>query len=79
MPMTMEEKYDHAISAMRAYSKARGESGEPDLATHYEISYLICDLLHLATSKGFHKHEVLDTAFMHYKAEQREAERDKHL
>jgi hypothetical protein len=72
MPMTMDERYDHAIAVMRAYSKTRGASGEPGLATHYEISYLICDLLHLTASKGFHKHEVLETAFMHYKAEHRE-------
>jgi hypothetical protein len=73
MPMTMEERYDHAIAALQAYNKEKGEA-EPDLSSHYEISDLICDLLHLATSKDFHKNDVLDTVFMHYEAEQREAE-----
>lgn len=75
MPMTMEERYEHAIAALQAYNRAKGEA-EPDLSSHYEISDLICDLLHLTTSKDFHKSGVLDTALMHFKAEQREAERD---
>lgn len=71
MPMTMEERYDHAIAALQAYNRAKGEAG-PDLSFHYKISDLICDLLHLATSKDFHKNDVLDTAFMHHEAEQRD-------
>ena len=72
MPMTMEERYDHATAALRAYNKAKGEPA-PDLSSHYEISDLICDLLHLATSKNFHKDDVLDTTLMHYEVEQHEA------
>ena len=74
MPMTMEERYDYAITALQVYNKAKGDTAEPDLSSHHEISDLICDLLHLATSKDFHKNDVLDTAFMHYEAEQYEAE-----
>ena len=73
MPMTMEERYDHATAALQAYYETKGEPA-PDLSSHYEISDLVCDLLHLATSKNFHKDDVLDTALMHYEAEQHEAE-----
>ena len=47
MPMTMEERHDYAIAALQAYNKAKGDTSEPDLSSHYEISDLICDLLHL--------------------------------
>ena len=70
--MTMEERYDHATAALQAYYEAKGELA-PDLSSHYEVSDLICDLLHLPTSKNFHKDDVLDTALMHYEAEQYEA------
>jgi hypothetical protein len=76
MPMTMEERNDYAIAALQAYNKAKGEATEPDLSSHHEISDLICDLLHLATSKDFHRNDVLDTALMHYEAEQHEAEQE---
>jgi len=65
----MEERYDYATAALQTYNKAKGEAA-PDLSSHYEISDLICDLLHLATSKDFHKDDVLDTALMHYEGEQ---------
>jgi hypothetical protein len=71
MPMTMKERYDHAAAALQAYNKAKGEAS-PDLSQYYEISDLICDLLHLATSKSFQKDEVLETALMHYEGEQEE-------
>ena len=69
MPMTMEERHEHATAALTAYKKAKGEDFI-DLADHHEISHLICDLLNLAISKGFQKDAVLETALMHHEREQ---------
>lgn len=79
MPMTMEERLDHARAALRAYFKAKGEAA-PDSPEDYQdtdASDLIADLLHLQKHLGFKDVEsTLATACLHYEAEQEEGATD---
>jgi hypothetical protein len=75
MPMTMEERLDHARSALRAYSRAKGDTpAENDTDfMDTDASDLIADLLHLQKHLGFKDAEsTVQTAMMHYEAEQNE-------
>jgi hypothetical protein len=73
MPMTMEERLDHARAALVAYFKAKGEP-LPEHDKDYEdtdASDLIADLLHLQTCLGLKDFEAtIATALLHYEAEQ---------
>jgi hypothetical protein len=75
MPMTMDERLDHARAAIAAYFSAKGES-ERTCDADYEdtdVSDLIADLLHLRDSLGLRDiDKTLATAQMHYEAEQDE-------
>jgi hypothetical protein len=75
MPMTMDERLDHARAALRAYFAEKGEP-VPDGPSDYEetdASDLIADLLHLQKWLGYKDEETtLATALMHYEAEQEE-------
>jgi hypothetical protein len=75
MPMTMDERLDHARAALRAYFTEKGEP-VPDGPLDYEetdVSDLIADLLHLQKHLGHKDTEsTLATAVMHYEAEQEE-------
>jgi hypothetical protein len=71
----MEERLDHARSALAAYFAAKGE---PPRATDTDFeetdaSDLIADLLHFQKSLGFKDEDsTLATALMHYQGEQEE-------
>ncbi len=75
MPMTMDERLDHARAAIGAYFAAKGEyvptsDGEYD---DTDVSDLIADLLHLQKYLGLRDPErALATALMHFEAEQEE-------
>jgi len=75
MPMTMEERLDHARAALSAYFAEKGEP-IPEGPSDYEdtdVSDLIADLLHLQKHLGYKDAETtLATAVMHYEAEQEE-------
>lgn len=75
MPMTMEERLDHARAALRAYFEAKSEP-LPDGPWDFEdtdASDLIADLLHLQKRRGLRTTErTLATALMHFEAEQEE-------
>ena len=75
MPMTMDERLDHARAALAAYFEAKGESAREELPDYLETdtSDLIADLLHLQKHLGFKDEQsTLATALMHYEAEQQE-------
>ena len=75
MPMTMDERLDHARAALAAYFAAKGEP-ERTCDAEYEdtdVSDLIADLLHLQKFLGLRDiDKTLATAQMHYEAEQHE-------
>jgi hypothetical protein len=75
MPMTMDERLDHARAALSAYFAEKGEP-IPEGPSDYEdtdTSDLIADLLHLQKYLGYRDAEsTLATALMHYEAEQEE-------
>jgi len=75
MPMTMDERLDHARAAITAYFAAKGEP-ERTCDAEYEdtdVSDLIADLLHLQKFLGLRDiDKTLATAQMHYEAEQAE-------
>jgi hypothetical protein len=71
MPMTNEERAEHAGNAITEYVASKGEPHDGP-ATEYEISDLICDLLHHGNRCGFCHQDLLDRALMHYSAEKAE-------
>ena len=71
MPMNNDERADHAGNAMAEYLASKGEPHDQP-AEGYEISDLICDLLHHADRLGFHFRDILSHALMHYKGEKAE-------
>ena len=75
MPMTMDERLDHARAALAAYFQAKGEP-EREKDSEYldtDTSDLIADLLHLQKHLGFKDEQTtLATALMHYEGEQDE-------
>jgi hypothetical protein len=76
MPMTMEERLDHARAALTAYFS---EKDEPERTNdEYEdtdVSDLIADLLHLQKHLNLRDiDKTLATAQMHFEAEQAEVE-----
>lgn len=68
MPMDNDERAEHAGNAMAEYLASKGEPHDQP-AEDYEISDLICDLLHHADRLGFHHRDILEHALMHYYAE----------
>lgn len=73
MTPTNEDRAEYAASAMAEYLSAKGEPhGEP--AEDYEISDLICDLLHHGDRRGFDHETLIARALMHYEAEKDEDE-----
>jgi len=68
MPMDNEERAEHAGAAIAAYFSSKGEPHDPP-AEDYEISDLICDLLHHGDRFGFDHSDILARALMHYEAE----------
>ena len=75
MPMTMNERLDHARAALTAYFEAKGEP-LPEGRWDYEdtdVSDLIADLLHLQKRLGLRDTErTLQTAMLHFEAEEEE-------
>ena len=71
MPMNNEERADHAANAMAEYLLSKGEPSHMP-PENYEISYLICDLLHHGDRLGFDHQAILDCALMHYEGEKAE-------
>jgi hypothetical protein len=75
MPMTMDERLDHARAALTAYFATKGEplpEGPSDFQDT-DVSDLIADLLHLQKYLGYKDAETtIATAVMHYEAEQEE-------
>jgi hypothetical protein len=75
MPMTMDERLDHARAALTAYFEAKGEP-LPEGPWDYEdtdASDLIADLLHLQRRLGLRDTQpTIDTALMHFEAEEEE-------
>lgn len=76
MPMTMEERLDHARAALTAHFAEKGEP-LPEGPWDYEdtdASDLIADLLHLQKRLGVKAaRPTIDTAMMHYEAEEEES------
>lgn len=75
MPMTMEERLEHAHAALKAYRWAKGERLPLSIndCEETDVSDLIADLLHLQKHLNFKDAEsTIGTALMHYEAEQEE-------
>ena len=73
MPMTMEERLEHARTVLTAYLHAKGEAlpETPFDFMQTDASDLIADLLHLQKHIGFNDKEItLSEALMHYEGEQ---------
>jgi hypothetical protein len=68
MPMTNEERAEHAGNAMAEYLASKGEPHDQP-AEDYEISDLICDLLHHGDRLGFDHRDIIGRALLHYLAE----------
>ena len=73
MPMTMQERLDHAADAIRAYRISKCEASQADFEDT-DASDLIADLLHLQKHLGFDIELTLERAQGHFKAEQEEKE-----
>ena len=71
MPMNNEERAEHAGNAITEYLASKGEPHDQS-AQPYEISDLICDLLHHGDRLGFAHESILAHALMHYKGEKAE-------
>jgi len=75
MPMTMNERLDHARAALTAYFEAKGEA-LPESPWDYQdtdASDLIADLLHLQKRLGLRgTQETIATAMLHFEAEEEE-------
>ena len=73
MPMTMEERLEHAQAALAEYLKTKGEP-VPEHSRDFmqtDASDLIADLLHLQKNLGFRDTDAtLNAALMHYEGEQ---------
>jgi hypothetical protein len=76
MPMTMEERLDHARAAINGYMEAKGEPArEGDNFEDTDVSDVSADLLHLQkTLKLRDVDKTLGTARMHFEAEQEDEE-----
>jgi len=78
MPMTMTERLDHARAALTAYFQVKGEA-LPEGLWDFEdtdASDLIADLLHLQKRLGVRGIKAtLQTAMLHFEAEEEEAGR----
>ena len=72
MPMTNEERAEHAGNALTEYLSSKGEPHNQPAEEH-EISDLICDLLHHGDRFGFDHDDIISRALMHYEAEKQEA------
>lgn len=73
MPMTMEERIDHARAALDTYFSAKGESPRTCDADYEDtdVSDLIADLLHLQTYFGVRDiDKTMKTALLHFRAEE---------
>jgi hypothetical protein len=73
MPMTMDERLDHARAALTAYFAAKGEPERTSDAEYEDtdVSDAIADLLHIQKYLGLRDIEqTLATARMHFEAEQ---------
>ena len=66
--MTNEERAEHAGNAMTEYLSSKGEPHDQP-AEEYEISDLICDLLHHSDRFGYDPQAQIDRALLHYHAE----------
>lgn len=68
--MNNEERRDHAADAFTAYLRSKGEpvSDNPE-TDDYELSDLICDLLHLSDHLGYDPQTQIDRALTHYHGE----------
>ena len=71
MPLNNEERANHAFDALNEYLESKGESiyAPDEEILSYEISDLICDLLHLGDKRGFNYAEQIDRALKHYREE----------
>jgi hypothetical protein len=66
--MDNNERAEHAEYALDQYLSSKGEAhGLP--AEDYEVSDLICDLLHLGDRLGYDHQSIIDRALVHYEAE----------
>ena len=65
---TNEERATFAKKALIGYLEAKQIKIEISIED-YEISDLICDLLHLGDILNFHSRDLLDRAIMHYEEE----------
>lgn len=74
MPMTMEERLDHARAAINAYMQEKGEPArEGDEYEDTDVSDVIADLLHLQKALKLRDiDKTLQTARMHFEAEEEE-------
>jgi hypothetical protein len=72
MEPTNDERADWAFVACQEFAEATGLSADDELPT--VITDLIANLLHLADREGMCVESCLDTARMHYEAEQEEDE-----
>lgn len=74
--MNNEERYGHASEGLAAYLRSKGEydSDKPlnSFIEDYEVSDLICDLLHLSDRLGHNTENQISRALMHYKPEKEE-------
>jgi hypothetical protein len=62
------ERAYYALDALTAYLKSKGEPCDGP-GEDYEISDLICDLLHHGDLLGLNHQDILDRAIMHYEYE----------
>lgn len=71
MPMTNEERAEHAGAAIAEYLASKGENGEPGNG-EYEIPDLICDLLHHGDRFGYDHRKLVERALSYYREEKSE-------
>jgi hypothetical protein len=71
MPANNKERAEYAGAAITEYLSMKGEPHHLP-ADDYEISDLICDLLHHGDRLGFNHQDLLDHALMHYEGEKNE-------
>lgn len=66
--MNNQERAEHAGAAVTEYLSSKGEPHD-ESAEQYEISDLICDLLHHGSGLGFSWEKIIETAMLNFHAE----------
>lgn len=84
---TNEDRAGWAMTALNAYAKETRSTGEQEIVIDHDeedateqleevAGDLLCDLMHLLRKHGVDPTDIIDRGYMHFNAEEAEAEDD---